>query len=324
MRAFVTGGTGFIGGTVVRELRERGDEVVALVRSPEKAGPLLQLGCELVRGDLADGDAIAKGVAGVDAVFHIGAIYKVGVPVRDRQAMWDANVVGTERVLDAAIAAGVARIVDVSTINAFGNTHGRIVDETYQRPLEEGFLSIYDETKYRAHEAALARMRAGEPVLVAQPGGVYGPGDNSELGNLLEQVRTGRLKFLFFPETGFNLAHVDDIAHGIVLVHDAGRLGESYVLGGEITRMGDALRTAAVAAGRKPPRWTMPSPLIRASIPLAPLVTKAMRMPPNLRELVRTADGVTYWATDAKARSELGYAPRDLATGLRQTLEAAG
>ena len=324
MRAFVTGGTGFVGGVLVEQLRRRGDEVVALVRSPEKAARLRQLGVDLVAGDLSDEQAIGRGVAGVDAVFHLAAIYKVGVPKSDRPLLEEANVRGTERVLDAAVAAGVARIVYVSTVNVFGNTHGRIVDETYRRPEAEGFLSIYDETKHRAHRAAEDRIAAGAPILIAQPGGIYGPNDPSEMGNLIEQTRSGRLRFLFFPGTGFNFGFVEDIAGGILLVHDRGRLRETYVLGGEITTMGEVIRGVAKASGRRPPRFTVPAPLIRASIPLAPLVTRAMRLPPNLRELVRAADGVTYWATDQKARSELGYSPRDLEAGLHQTVRPAG
>src|SRR5215210_7348131 len=103
MRAFLTGGTGFIGNHVARKLRERGDEVVALARSPEKAAALRELGCEVVEGDLADGEAIGRGLQGCDSAFHLAAIYKVGIPKSDRQGMTDANVGGTERVLDAAI-----------------------------------------------------------------------------------------------------------------------------------------------------------------------------------------------------------------------------
>ena len=84
--------------------------------------------------------------------------------------MGDVNVGGTERVLDAAIAAGVRRIVHVSTVNAFGNTKGRVVDETYERRLEDGFLSAYDETKYSAHRVALERAGGGAPIVIAQPG----------------------------------------------------------------------------------------------------------------------------------------------------------
>ena len=94
------------------------------------------------------------------------------------------------------------------------------------------------------------------------------------------------------------------------------------MLGGELTRMRELIAEAAAAAGRKPPRLAMPTPLVRLAAPLAPLLGPPLGLPPNLRELVRASDGVTYWATDAKARRELGYAPRDLATGMRDTWRA--
>ena len=187
VKAFVTGGTGFIGSRVVRRLRERGDEVVALVRSPEKAADLRELGCELVEGDLSSEQAIRDGVQGCDAVFHVAAVYKVGIPASERDAMCDANVRGTERVLDAAIEAGVPRIVYVSTVGVFGNTHGQVVDETYSRDGED-FLSCYEETKCRSHQVALDRIAKGAPIVIVQPGGVYGPGDHSELGNIIDQA----------------------------------------------------------------------------------------------------------------------------------------
>lgn len=321
MRAFVTGATGFIGGRVVRKLRERGDEVVALVRSPARAGDLAELGCELAEGDLSSTEAIRRGVQGCDAVFHIAAVYKVGIPSSEREAMRDANVGGTERVLDAAIEANVPRIVYVSTVGIFGNTHGQVVDETYDRD-GEGFLSCYEETKFRSHEVALDRIAEGAPIVIVQPGGVYGPGDHSEIGNIIDQTRTGKLKMLMFPQTGFNLVHVDDVATGILLAHEKGSVGESYVLGGEISTMGDLIRKVAELSGRRPPTREMPASLMKMAIPIGPLVGKMMGFPPNLRELIRTSDGVTYWATDAKARRELGYAPRDIDTGLRETLAA--
>ncbi len=128
------------------------------------------------------------------------------------------------------------------------------------------------------------------------------------------------MKLLTFPETGLNFLHVEDCVDGILLVHDKGQIGESYVLGGEVTTMGEAIKKVATVVGEKPPRIVIPSAMVKMSIPLAPLVTRMMRLGPNLRELIKAADGVTYWATDAKARRELGYAPRDLDTGLRQYL----
>jgi len=319
VKAFVTGGTGFIGSRVARRLRERGDEVVALVRSPEKAAELRELGCELVEGDLSSDDAIRRGVEGCDAVFHVAAVYKVGIPDSERAAMRDANVGGTERVLDAAVGAGVQRIVYVSTVGVFGNTHGQVVDETYERNGGE-WLSCYEQTKWESHQVALDRIAKGAPVVIVQPGGVYGPGDHSELGNIIDQARTGKLKLMMFPETGFNLVHVDDVADGILLAHDKGNPGESYVLGGQIANMRELVGKVSEIVGRKPPKRDMPVAAMKALTPIGPVVGKLMGFPPNLRELIRTSDGVTYWAKDDKARRELGYAPRDMDTGLRQTL----
>ncbi|HKH96941.1 MAG TPA: NAD-dependent epimerase/dehydratase family protein, partial [Beijerinckiaceae bacterium] len=108
MRAFVTGGTGFIGSHVVKRLRDRGDYVVVLARRPEKAAGL---DIEVVEGDLSDAHAIRRGMDGCQAVFHIAADYRVGMAASKRDAMRDSNIGGTERVLDAAADAGVDKIV---------------------------------------------------------------------------------------------------------------------------------------------------------------------------------------------------------------------
>jgi nucleoside-diphosphate-sugar epimerase len=323
MKAFITGATGFIGGHVARKLRERGDDVVALVRSPDKAGALRALGCELVEGDLSASDAIRRGMTGCDAVFHIGAMYKVGIPKSAHPAMYDANVLGTERVIDTAVEARTSRIVYVSTGNVYGNTHRNAVDESYERPQPPEFLSYYDETKWMAHKVATDRIAKGAPVVIAMPGGVYGPDDPSELGNLIDQTRTGKLKLRMFPDAGFNFVYVEDLADAIIAVHDRGRIGESYNLAGQQGTLGDLMDKTAALVGRKPPRLVMPPALMKLAIPVGPLVGKAMGFPGNLGELIRTSDGVTFWMTDRKARSELGFAPRDLDTGLRQTLGIA-
>jgi dihydroflavonol-4-reductase len=321
VKAFVTGGTGFIGGRVVERLRARGDEVVALVRSAERAGRLSELGCELAQGDLSDADAIRRGVQGADAAFHVAAVYEVGIPVSERGAMYDANVRGTERVLDAAIEAGVPRIVYVSTVAVFGDTRGEIVDESYERP-RDGFLSCYDETKFLSHGIAKQRISNGAPIVIVQPGGVYGPGDHSDLGNILGQLHKGRLVALPFGALGINFVHVDDVADAILLAHDKGELGQSYVVGGQIGTLRDFVDKAAEISGRRAPRFGLPTAMLKAMAPLGPVIGKPLGLQPNLRETIKVSDGVTYWAKDDKARRELGYSPRDLDTGLRETLAA--
>jgi nucleoside-diphosphate-sugar epimerase len=321
VKVFLTGGTGFIGGHVARKLRTRGDAVVALVRSPEKAGPLRELGCELVEGDLASSEAIARGVVGADAVVHAGAVYKVGIPKSQHAAMYESNVRGTERVLDAAIEANVPRIVYVSTCAVFGDTHGQLVDEGHRR--DSDFPTEYERTKTLAHELAEDRIAKGAPIVIVQPGGVYGPGDHSELGNVIDQVRTGKMPAKMFPQAGIMLCHVEDIAAGIVLALDKGEIGEAYVLSGEQATLGELVDRVAAIADRRPPRFTMPGVLLRLSAPLGPVVGPVLGFPPNIGELIRSTGTTTYWATDVKARRELGFAPRDLDTGLRQTVAAS-
>jgi dihydroflavonol-4-reductase len=322
VKAFVTGGTGFIGGEVVRQLRARGDEVVCLVRSPEKGRKVAELGCRLVSGDLGDAAAIRAGMEGCDGVVHAAAMYEVGIPASQRPAMWEANVAGTERVLKAALEAGTPKVVYVSTVGVFGNTHRQVVDESYEHPGRE-FTSYYEETKLEAHKIA-KRMIAeqGLPGVIVQPGGVYGPGDTSQVADLLEQFLAGKLPLMPFPELGICLSHVEDIAAGILLALDKGEPGETYVISGPVTTMREAIETVAAATGRKAPKRAMPVGLLKALTPIGPLVGKLVGQPPNLRELISSADGVTFWASHEKASRELGYAPRGLEEGLRQTLAA--
>ena len=320
MKVFLTGATGFIGGHVARKLRERGDEVRALVRSPEKAGALEELGCELVSGSLSSPAEIASGLEGCDAAIHGAAIYEVGIPESRHEAMRDANVLGTERVLRAALEAGIERVVYISTVAAFGDTDGKVVDETYEHPGHD-FTTYYEQTKYEAHQIARRMINEdGLPCVIVQPGGVYGPGDHSELGNLTKQTLAGKLPLIPFPDFGVNVVHVEDVADGVLLALDDGEVGEQYVLGGENTTNRELIGTIAEVGGRKPPTRAMPTVLLKSAAPLGPLVGPLLGYPPNMRELISSTDGVTFWSSSVKAKSKLGYSPRDLRTTITDTL----
>ena len=311
MRAFVTGATGFVGGRLAARLRERGDEVVALVRDPAKAGRLRELGCTIVEGDLSSRDALASAMEGCDAVFHVAAIYRNGVRKSDRDLLVAANVTGTENVLDAAVDASAARIVYVSSNVAFGDTHGSVVDETYEAPDGE-YVSLYHETKALAHRAARERIARGAPIVVVQPGGIYGPGDHTAISGMLERGVRGKRVVLPFGSVGLNWVYVDDVVEGILLAHDRGQIGESYVLGGELGTLRDAVEKAFDAGGHKARIVPVPTWVVRLATPLGPLLGL------SVADLVSASDGVTYWGRDDKARRELGYAPRDLVNGLRE------
>jgi nucleoside-diphosphate-sugar epimerase len=320
-RVFVTGGSGFIGRSLVRQLRERGDRVTAIVRDPGRGEPLAALGAAVVEGDVTGAvEGLAPLMTGHEAVLHLAGDYRVGIRPEERDAMSAVNVTAVERVIDAATAAGVPRIVHVSTVNVFGNTRGRIVDETYRRDLSQGFVSWYDETKFRGHQAAERRMARGAPVLIAMPGTVYGPGDHSVIGDQLRRAFAGTLPYRALDDLGTALVHVDDEAAGIVAVLDRGRSGEAYVLAGACQRLRDAIEIAARLGGRRSPRLRLPTVLLRAMAPIAGRLGPVGGLPPDLSETIAASAGVTYWASSRKAIDELGFNPRDLETGLCDSL----
>jgi dihydroflavonol-4-reductase len=323
MKAVVTGGAGFIGQALVRQLLTRDDDVVAVVRDTAQADAF-DLRGTLVEADLGSVsvDHLADLIAGADALFHLAGSYRVGIPESEHVAMFTANVVATRTVLDAAVRARVQRMVYASTANVFGDTQGKVVDETYRRPQPPAFLSYYDETKYLAHLAAEERIAAGAPILIAMPGIVYGEGDHTQVGGVIRQAMAGTLTVLSAADMGASFVHVDDVAVGLLLVHDQGEIGHAYVLGGEIATLGEVVRRAAAVAGREPPRFATPSWLLQAVAPLSGLIGPALGVEPNLAESIRASDGVTYWASSEKAKRDLGYAPRDLEAGLTTMLAA--
>ena len=291
---------------------------MALVRDPGRAQHLADLGVELVPDDLSDVGATTEHLHGVDGLIHAAGSYRIGIPRSEHGRMWDANVGTTTRVLDAAEAAGVPRIVYVSTVNVFGNTHGVAVDETYRRNLAEDFLSWYDETKYGAHEIAEQRIADGAPIVIVMPSQVYGPGDHSGFGEQLRLAFEGRLRYRAVDDVGVNLVHVDDLAAGIVAALDRGRVGEAYVLAGPAISLKEAVDRAAAIGDHRPPSFRMPTSLLRLLAPAGGLIGQ-----PNVREVISASAGVTYWAGHDKATAELGFEPRPIEAGLRDTFKPA-
>jgi dihydroflavonol-4-reductase len=263
-------------------------------------------------GDLGDPDAHRRGCDGCYAVVHAGAIYEFGINAPRLIDRYKAKVDGTKAVLAAALAVGVPKVVHVSSIVVFGNTDGKVVDETYQRGA--GFTSYYDETKTLAHRVAESYAAKGLPVVIAQPGQIYGPGDHSGIGALLRRAAAGKLPVLTFGDLGLSFVHVADVAGGILKLLDTGRPGQAYVLGGEMARLRDAVRIMAALAGKPAPRFEVPASILRF----------AARLRPDVAEVVKSADRVTFWASDAKARAEIDWAPRSLREGLVSYLSASG
>ena len=288
---------------MARLSRERGDDLVAIVRDRRRADALVELGAEIIEDDLSDVGRLTEALHDADAVIHAAGSYRVGITKAERGAMWDANVGTTTRLLDAAEAAKTPRIVYVSTVNVFGNTNGRIVDETYRRDLADGFLSWYDETKYGAHEVAEQRIAGGAPIVVVLPSQVYGPGDHSSLGEQLARRPRGqapvssprRRRHRLRPRRRPRRGHRRRARSGrdrppvrpVRPDDDAGRSDRDR---------GEDRRTQAA---RPPTSRRASSGRSRRS---GRLIGQA-----NLREVIAAAAGVTYWASAARAETELGF-----------------
>ncbi|MFP5501812.1 MAG: NAD-dependent epimerase/dehydratase family protein [Candidatus Sericytochromatia bacterium] len=316
MRYFLTGATGFIGGRLARQLVEAGHEVVALVRSPEKAGALRELGVTLHPGDIVDKESMRAGMAGCDGVFHVAAWYQVGAG--DKAIADQINVEGTRHVLELMRELEIPKGVYTSTLAVFGDTGGRVVDETYR--FEGPHLSDYDRTKWEAHyRVALPMIEAGLPLVIVQPGVVYGPGDHSAIKDVFEQYLTRRLPAVPAGTT-FAWAHVEDVARAHALAMAQGTPGESYVIAGPIHPLTEALALAERLTGVPAPKLTLPPALLKA---LAVLVKPVEGFMPDAytSEGLRVSAGTTYIASNEKAKGALGYAPRSLEEGFKETLE---
>lgn len=318
MKAFVTGGTGFIGRAVVRKLIERGHQVNALARSESGAAMLRAMGATIVRGDVTDRESMRAGMRGSDVVFHIAAVYQFAPEALARAEA--VNVGGTRNVLELAVELGVSRIVYTSTVAVFGDTRGEIPDETYYAGAP--FLSEYDRTKWLAHyEVAEPLIAQGAPIIIVMPGAVYGPGDNSWLVEMMRLFYRGLLPVLPGPETVLTYAYVDDIAEGHILAAEKGRIGESYIMAGPAVPLGEMVDFWAQLTGKPRPVTTIPARLARGLAPVAERAQLALSLPQTFSGTLIRSLGVSYAGRSDKARAELGWRPRPIQAGMRETFE---
>jgi nucleoside-diphosphate-sugar epimerase len=315
MRYALTGATGFVGGALAARLRDDGHEVAALVRDRGRASALEKAGCELVEGDLSDTAALDRLCAGADGLFHVAGWYKLGQ--RDPSPADTVNVEGTRNALAAARRAGVARTVYTSTLAVNSDTEEQVVDETYR--FTGRHLSDYDRSKAEAHDIALEEAAQGLDVVLVQPGLIYGPGDTAQTGVFIEQVVRGKRPPA--PDGGgVCWAHVDDVVEGHVLAMERGRPGESYMLAGPRATLAEGLRTVARIAGTPGPR-VLPTRVVRTSAAVMGVIGKVAPLPPDYAAETMRAGLATYYGSADKAERELGWRPRSLEEGLRQTVE---
>jgi nucleoside-diphosphate-sugar epimerase len=316
MRYAITGATGFLGGVLARRLSDAGHEVVALVRDTSRATALTKAGVKLVPGDLDDAAALDELCAGADGLFHVAGWYKVGS--RTPEDGKRVNVEGTRNALEAARRNGVRRVAYTSTLATNSDTHGRVVDESYR--FTGKHLSVYDRTKAAAHDIAVEYAADGLDVVILMPGVIYGPGDTSQIGAMVERtVHGGRV--VAPRDGGMCWAHVEDVAEGHVLGMEKGAAGAAYMLAGPRASLAEVLRKVAEIAGTKPP-LTLPVAMVRATASVSGAVGRVVPLPADYSGEALRASVATYLGTPARAEQELGWSARGLDEGLRETVAA--
>jgi len=324
MRTFVTGGSGFLGRTLIRVLRGKGHEVRALARSGEAEEAVRAAGAEPCRGDLGQVEVMREGMRGCEWVFHCAALVK---PWGRRADFVETNVRGTENVLEASLAAGTRRLVHVST-EAVLVGGGPSLDADETRPYPRYPLGLYPLTKGWAERQVLAACAPERETVVVRPRFIWGKGDTVLLPEMIQAVKDGRFVWISGGRYLTSTCHVRNAAEGLVLAALHGKPrgvyfltdGEPVELRGFVTRM---LETRGVT----PRERSVPRALLAALAAASELVWSALRLrsrPPITRsELKLIGEAVT--VSDRRAREELGYRPvvtRE--EGLREMADATG
>jgi dihydroflavonol-4-reductase len=317
MKAIVTGANGFTGSHLVKALEQRGDAVVGLVRKSSNLKRLSGCNLELVYGEITDRDALKTAMTGVDWVFHTAAYVELGLV--DAAAMERVNVEGTRAVMEVARATGVKKVVYCSTIGVFGDTQGRVVDETFQRE-QADFSSAYDRTKYDAQQIVDRFAAQGLPVVSILPSGIFGA-DDPHFGPVIQQFLKGKLKLWAGGKRITGIVHVDDLVAAMILAAEQGKPGEHYIISaGDLTTR-EMFAILSQETGVPVPNEA-PKPLVRlAGNLLDPIGRLFNWQPPLSRERVHYVYDRCVRVDATKARIELGWQPRSVSQTIKEIVQ---
>jgi dihydroflavonol-4-reductase len=322
----VTGATGFVGSAVARVLVADGFRVRALARAASPRRNLEGLDVEVVEGDLGDAASLNAALAGTRYLFHVAADYRLWA--KDPEEIVRNNRAGTQTIMDAALAAGVERLVYTSSVATLGfHQDSRPSDESL--PLTpEGAIGAYKRSKVIAERLVEQMARERDlPAVIVNPSTPIGPRDikPTPTGRIIVEAATGKIPA--FVDTGLNLVHVDDVAAGHLLALKHGKIGERYILGGEDVSLRQMLADIAGMVGRKPPTVNLPrGPLLPLAVLMEAFGQLTGKEPMLTRDALKMASHRMFFSSD-KAKRELGYTARPYAQGLQDAiawLRAAG
>jgi dihydroflavonol-4-reductase len=315
----VTGATGFVGAAVARALAARGQKLRLMVRAGSDRRNLANIEAEVFVADLADPASLEAAVQGCRYLFHVAADYRLWVP--NPAEMRRVNVDGTVALLNAAHQAGVERTIYTSSVAALGLLpNGEPADENTFVD-ERLLIGAYKRSKYDAEQAVRKLVLQGQNIVIVNPSTPVGPGDikPTPTGKMVLDAANGRMPA--FVNTGLNVVHVDDVAQGHLLALERGRVGESYILGGENLMLKDFLRIIAMQARRKAPKIRLPiAPLMPVAAAMELIAGRTGRTPLMTREMLRMARKKMFFSS-AKAIAKLGYAPRPAREAVEDALD---
>jgi len=326
VQVLVTGATGKVGHNVALALIERGDQVRALVRDPDRAGRLLPAEVELMAGDVTQPSSIEKACVGCEIVFNA-----MGLPeqwLQDKDAFVRVNARGTEAVVRAAGRSGVRRVVHTSTIDIFDGERGSAFDESRVSTEPKG--TAYERSKQEAERLALvAASDSDVELVIVNPAAVYGPGPGGEASSFEEGmirpiVLRQRMKLPMLPPGGTGLVFSPGLARGQLLAAERGVPGERYIFCDTHVDFPELAEEVVRLAGRGFVPPTMPIWLARGLAAGGEAISRVIRRPPLLP---RGQLHFFLWnprPEAAKARNELGWEPTPLEQGLRATLDYLG
>jgi dihydroflavonol-4-reductase len=319
--ALVTGATGFVGSAVVRALLAAGEPVRVLLRRPGDLGQVEGLPVEPVAGDLCQPASLAAAVAGCSALFHAAADYRLFA--LDPGVLYRTNVEGTRALMLAAAEAGVGRIVYTSSVATLGlRSDGGPADETTPATLAD-MIGHYKRSKFLAEQLVRELIETrGLPAVIVNPSAPIGPRDARPTPTGRMVLAAARGPMPAYVDTGLNVVHVDDVAHGHLLAFERGRIGERYILGGENWTLREILTAIARLVGRRAPRLRLPPGAVLPVAFLAEALARLRRAgePLVTVEGVRLARKPMYFSS-AKAERELGYRSRPAEAALGDALD---